>query len=629
MSASSSTPLHPLEFQELANSMPQMVWTATADGSLNYFNDVWFAYCGADYEKNVGTGWTNFVHPEDLPLTAERWAASIQSGNSYTNEFRLKRKDGAFRWHMVRAYPIRNLSGTITKWIGTNTDIHESKMAAHALESEKIKFETLFADASTSMALLRGPDLIFEMANPSYQELFHHRIKIGFSIFEILPEIKNQIFAKVLLQVYETGVPYRDDEAIAFLRRSDNAPLEERYFKQSYTQLKDADGNPYGVYIHATEITVEVMARLQLEASRKRMNLAIEAAHMGTWHIDLKSMEVTTSKEFMDIFEFGFVGGNIFSEISRLMHPDDVDEVNRVWQAAVENKVPYVHEYRIVTSTGAVKWVHSRGQANYDPNGGPLTLSGILLDITDNKLAEERLSTLAQNLELAVATRDEFMSVASHELKTPLTSMSLQVQSMQRNIDRNVPDAMAPDRVKKIIANMGKQVNRLIRLVDDMLDISRIESGKLSINFEKFDLKDIIQDVVQDLRDQLQSYGCSITCELSKGAVGDFDRARIEQVLTNLITNAMKYGHDAPIEIFLTLKNSIATLQIRDHGLGIARENFEKVFQRFERIVSPNEVSGLGLGLFITREIVISHGGKIWLESELGEGTSFFVTLPL
>lgn len=617
------------EFQELANYMPQIVWTATPTGELDYFNDVWFNYSQSSYEENAGTGWVKFVHPDDLENTARNWSRSLKEKSSYTNEFRLKRGDGTYRWHIARAYPIKDSHDNMTKWVGTNTDIHEAKTFTNDLSFEKLKFETLFADASTSMALLRGENLTIEMVNPSYDQLFQNRIRIGQPFLENLPELIGQPFPDLLKNVFRTGIAYREDEAQAFLRRTNESPLEERFFRQTYTQVLDTNGEPYGVFIHAIEVTDVVRARTQLEHSRNRLNLAIQAAHMGTWHIDLKTMEVNTSDEFQKIFEFGFVGGNIFDEISRLMHPEDVAEVNRIWQESVNKKTPYIHEYRIVTKTGKIKWVHSRGQATYEKDGTPLTLSGVIMDITDKKLAEHKLASLARDLSLAVSTRDEFMSIASHELKTPLTSMRLQTQSMQRNIKRGLTDALSVDRVVRLIENTDKQVTRLIRLVDDMLDVSRIESGKLSINFEQLDLKDLVSEVYIQLKEQLENAGCSTHLALGEGARGSFDRYRIEQVVTNLITNAMRYGAGKPIYINLNVRNGTASLTIKDQGIGIAPENSEKIFKRFERIVTPSEISGLGLGLYITKEIILAHRGKIWVESTIGLGSTFIVELPL
>lgn len=617
------------EFKLIANFMPQQVWNADANGELNYFNDVWFDYGGTTFDDGKDNGWIQSVHPGDVQSTINNWATSLDTGEPYVNEFRLLDKDGHYRWFIARAYPIRNEKNEIIRWIGTNTDIHEAKSFTTTLESEKIKFETLFADASTSMALLRGADLIFEQSNPSYHALFDNRVKIGVPILEIMPELVGQPFAQLLKDVFHKGIVYRDEEAHAYLRRTHDGPLEERYFRQSYTQVKDADGNPYGVFIHATDITESVNVRKRAEESERRMNLALEAAKMGTWSIDLNTMNVETSEMFMNIFDFGFVGGNIFEEISRLMHPDDVAEVNRIWQESIAEHKPYLHEYRIITKDGKIKWVHSRGQATYDKNGKPLTLAGVLMDITSKKVSEEQLSKLASDLQLAVATRDEFLSIASHELKTPLTSMKLQTQSIQRSMSRGLSESITPQKITRLVENTATQVNRLNRLVDDMLDISRIQSGKYSLHTEKHNLGEVVGHVFEQFKEQFDHAHSEATLTIENEAIGEFDRFKIEQVITNLLSNAIRYGAGKPIVVKLLSSSDRAYLSVTDQGIGIDPENFEKVFNRFERISDVKKINGLGLGLYITKQIVQAHHGKIGIESELGKGATFIVELPL
>ena len=256
-------------------------------------------------------------------------------------------------------------------------------------------------------------------------------------------------------------------------------------------------------------------------------------------------------------------------------------------------------------------------------------LSGIIMDVTSEKLAEEKLNSLALELREAVATRDEFLSIASHELKTPLTSMRLQNQSMQRSLNKGITSVITPDRIIRMVDNNEKQISRLARLVDDMLDISRIQSGKLTVNIENSDLRSIVSDVYNQLKEQIENAGADSQLILNSKAPGCFDRFRIEQVITNLITNALRYGEGKPISVSLDVMDKMALIKVKDHGMGIAKENFEKIFNRFERITSAAGINGLGLGLYISKEIVLAHSGKIWIESELGKGSTFNVELPL
>ena len=234
-----------------------------------------------------------------------------------------------------------------------------------------------------------------------------------------------------------------------------------------------------------------------------------------------------------------------------------------------------------------------------------------------------------QALREAIRARDEFLSVASHELKTPLTSLKLQAQLRSRNLEKGNISAFTQEQLNKMVVTDARQIDRLIHLVDDMLDISRINTGKLSIRREQLDLCELTREVLDRFQNQLESTGSTVTLDCGTAVTGNWDRFRLEQVLVNLFTNAMKYGAGTPIQITVSRMGALALLTVRDQGIGIAQENHDRIFQRFERAVSANQVSGLGLGLYIVRQIVEMHGGTIEVESELGKGSTFKVTLPL
>lgn len=230
-----------------------------------------------------------------------------------------------------------------------------------------------------------------------------------------------------------------------------------------------------------------------------------------------------------------------------------------------------------------------------------------------------------------VEARDDFLSIASHELKTPLTSLKLQAQVMKRAIQKNDPTALSTERVSNLANHIDNQTSRLTRLVDDMLDISRIRTGRLKMEKDFVDLNDMIKDVVDRLKEQFAKNNLNPPLiEGHEKVEGHWDRFRLEQVMTNLLTNAIRYGNGKPIKIVLEKDQKFARICVIDQGIGIAKENLDKIFERFERAgMSASEVSGLGLGLFITRQIVRAHKGDITVNSEPGRGATFIVQLPL
>ncbi len=264
-------------------------------------------------------------------------------------------------------------------------------------------------------------------------------------------------------------------------------------------------------------------------------------------------------------------------------------------------------------------------------------ISAAIRDITERRTLEKaqdalmsQLKKTQAELEQALLIRDEFMSIASHELKTPLTAMKIQAQFMRRGIEKGDSSVFSRKHVEAFTDQTERQVVRLVRMVNDMLDVARIRTGNLTLEHERFDLRESIRESVLQMHSQFVAAGYSdpmiVECEPSTGV---WDRMRIEQVIINLLTNAIKYGNQKPIRIEVKCSKSHVTFSVRDHGAGISLDAQGKIFNRFERAETTSKARGLGLGLFISREIVTAHGGKIWVESTPGEGSAFFVELPL
>jgi signal transduction histidine kinase len=229
----------------------------------------------------------------------------------------------------------------------------------------------------------------------------------------------------------------------------------------------------------------------------------------------------------------------------------------------------------------------------------------------------------------AVRARDEFLSIASHELKTPITAMKLRTELELRRLQFGDPETTNCDYLRKFLSSTNRQLDQLSSLVDTMLDISKIVHGKLTLEKRAVNLSDLIHDLLERSEDQFQSSGSSYHVHEKRRAIGNWDPVKIEQLLINLITNAMKYGLGKPVDISIDVLDHKARLEVRDQGVGIAEKDFRRIFQRFERALTLSEPGGLGLGLYISQQIVAAHQGKIWVESKVGQGSTFIVELPL
>jgi signal transduction histidine kinase/integral membrane sensor domain MASE1 len=250
-------------------------------------------------------------------------------------------------------------------------------------------------------------------------------------------------------------------------------------------------------------------------------------------------------------------------------------------------------------------------------------------DITEQKVIEQKLRLTESNLLHALSVRDEFLAIASHELKTPLTALKLSGQFFKRGVLKNDQEVLSLKKIGSFIDKNCFQIDRLTRLVDDMLDISRMRTGKFSLKKEYCCLSQILKDVLQKTRDHFEQSGSGQPqVDKLEDAYGVWDSLRIEQVLTNILTNAIRYGQGRSIHVSLTSLDDRVIFSVRDHGLGIPESEQEKIFERFERGIHTREISGLGLGLFITKQIVAAHHGKVWVQSKLGEGATFHVEIP-
>jgi signal transduction histidine kinase len=237
------------------------------------------------------------------------------------------------------------------------------------------------------------------------------------------------------------------------------------------------------------------------------------------------------------------------------------------------------------------------------------------------------LQTTKQELQGALQMRDEFMSMVAHELRTPLGVLSLDVQTRLQHLAAGTPGYFDAENMATMLAKDRRQVKSMTRLIEDMLDVSRIQNGKLSIRATRVNLSKLLERLVADFS-QLDETRV-ILLNAPPGVEGWWDEFRLEQIVVNLLTNALRYGIGQPIEVTLTKSPKLAHISVRDHGIGIPKEDQQRIFDRFVRVNNKTVSNGLGLGLYVTKHLVEAHGGSIAVESREGEGSVFTVVLPL
>ncbi len=298
----------------------------------------------------------------------------------------------------------------------------------------------------------------------------------------------------------------------------------------------------------------------------------------------------------------------------------------------LSNELLDIPEEVVHTRLKGERILHTKKLPILDSNGKPKYLLGISEDITDKKALEAlRFQLLQEKLAheetlKGIRLQDNFISLASHELRTPITALKLQLEMILKSLDRI--EFSKKETFLELIQSSQQQLDRFSQLSDEILEISRIHSGRLKLEIQDVNLTEVILEVLDQCGDDLAQSGCSVATTLDSSIHGQWDRSRIKQVIYQLLSNAIKYGAGKMIEIKTSLDSKTIFISVKDHGVGIAHEDHEKIFNRFERTSMITQFRGLGLGLYISRQIIAAHGGKIGVKSELGEGATFTVELP-
>ncbi len=367
---------------------------------------------------------------------------------------------------------------------------------------------------------------------------------------------------------------------------------------------------------------LEVWADESVRRSEERLRLATEAAQVAVWEYDFVAGQMTRTENHDALYGLPQQHVWQYDIFTNATHPDDRELSNRTVQASLVPGGPddYAFDFRVIWPDGSIHWLAVSGNVfARDASGRATLVRGALIDVT-------RLKRVEAELRDAIRVRDEFLQIASHELNTPLTPLALKLSTLQSLATKG---QVSPEVLSKHLETAQRQVRRLTELVKDLLDVTRLSRGKLQLSLSEVSLPEVVTAVADQFSAEAQRNGCTIELVLTREAVGRWDRGRIEQVVENLLGNAIKYGGGKPIHVEVTAEPEHARLVVRDQGIGIEAEALPRIFDMFERAPSARHFGGLGLGLFIVRQITENHGGTIRVSSEPQRGSTFVVELPL
>jgi PAS domain S-box-containing protein len=481
-------------------------------------------------------------------------------------------------------------------------------------------------DNATAVIYVKAVDGRYLMINQRYEDLFH------VARDEIIGKTDYDIFSKPQADAFRAN----DERVVA---EGHPIELDEQVFQDDglheYISLKfplrGNDGRVEAVCGISTDVSSRKQAQDQLQRSLSLLEATIESTADGILVVDRVGSIVRYNRRFVELWRI---------PDAVLATHDDAAAIAFVLDQLADPEAFLAKVRSLYASPEASSYdkLSFKDGRTFERYSQPQRLGGDVVgrvwsfrDVSarihaeqhrDHLLADEREARpLAEE---AVRVRDDFLSVASHELRTPVASLMLVIQSLEHRLDR-----FDIDKVRWAVANASRQVERLGRLIDSLLDVSRFQAGKLELKRDFVDLAAIARDVVDQLADQAVRLNTQVTLSSDRPVIGRWDGFRLEQAATNLLSNALKFGLSRPVAVKVSAADGIARLTVSDHGIGIPEALRPRLFQRFSRGVSARSYGGLGLGLYITRLVVEAHHGTIGVTSEEGQGSTFTVELPI
>lgn len=503
-------------------------------------------------------------------------------------------------------------------------DVTEQVMARKQLEQNAEMIHDMFMTAPAYVCTFRGPQHIYGLVNPAYQKLFGTREIFGKPLMEALPELKDQGLDKILDKVYQTGETFIGNDVLVWLARDEGLEPEERYFNFVYQPIYNEEKIITGILVFGNEVTEERLGRKVQEESAERFRMLTNAMPEKMWTADkqgninyLNQQWIDyTHKTFEDLKDWGW---------KKIIHPDDWAINQQSWQNSINTGENFQIEHRFLCHDGTYRWHLSRGVAQKDNNGKTMLWVGTNTDMHEQKLfAEELKKQVAERIKLE-KQKNEFISMASHELKTPVTSIKGYTQVLQYKFK-----AEGNTEAEAFLLQMDKQLNKLTSLINDLLDATKVTAGRLKFNEELFDFNKLVTEIVDEMQQTTHTHTISMNLDTTEMIFAD--RNRIGQVMTNMLSNAVKYSPRADtIHVNTALENDIIKFSVQDFGIGIPEENQPYVFDQFFRVSGEvqDTFAGLGLGLFIASEIIKRSNGTVSVESVEGKGSTFCFTLPV
>lgn len=621
------------------------------------------------YEENEFTenniSYENLIHPEDLERVKDTVLKNSVDRNIsefYHKPYRIYTREKQIKWVKDWTSIVRNDEGIITHYKGVVEDITEQVLSRQELKKAKEDLDEIITASSVGLCLLRNRKLVW--ANDTMEELFGYSKEEykGRDTRFIYPD--DEEYNRIGRIVYENISQGKQVSTEAsFLHK--NGKLFTGMMKVNLLDMK----NPIkGALVSIIDISDRKEMENEIRDREILLNLALEGSRTAVWELDLRTNRINIYNEKYWEALLGYTKAD-FDSIDldlwqELIHPHDKEAIIKELNDTIEGRNKSFNvEYRMLHKNGSWIWVNARAKlSSYDDNGNPIKMNGIHIDINEQKKSEEKIKKrneeyqilneeyLSQNEELirtmhelrkvnedldeAKARAEEsdrlksaFLANMSHEIRTPMNAI-VGFAKMMTDEDTN------QDEMKEYITIINNSANQLLALINDVIDISKIESGIIDVKKEHFNLDKLLMNITGEFQAQAENLNLIINC-IIENDIDDFyyysDKVKIKQIFTNLLSNSLKFTHEGNIEFGYKNEGNNILLFVRDTGIGIDKKYHKVIFERFRQIedYEHKKFRGTGLGLSICKSLVDKLGGDIWVESEPGIGSSFYIELPI
>jgi PAS domain S-box-containing protein len=610
----------PFELTQLIDALPGLAWTALPDGRVELLNRGWLDYTGLTPEQAADLGWIEAIHPEDRERVDGYWRSCVVSGLPGDTEARMRRHDGAFRWFLFRANPVRDAAGNVSRWFGTNIDIEDRRRGEQALQSNERNLSLIINTIPTHIYVLNTTGAV-QYVNQAVMDY------TGLTLEDVQQEdYRDRVIHP---EDFRSVRAYRAES----LKRAATFSTEQRvlgkdgqfrWFLVRYNPLLDDEGRIVRWYVAAFDIEDRKRAVDQVQLLANMMH-SIPAA---VWSVTPEGTPDIVNQGWVDYT--GQTPEYLRSHPDAwmaTMHPDDRQAAGKIFREGIGSGAGFTMEGRFLRARdGAYRWHLNRAVAVRDPSGNIVRFVGTSTDIEELKVAQEELHHTRAALAhvTRVTTMGELTASIAHEINQPLSGITTNANTCLRMLAADPPNV---DGARETARRTIRDAKRASEVITHL----RALFAKKEPVTDPFDMTDAAAEVIALCSSDLQRKGTLLRPDFANDlpvVVGD--RIQLQQVILNLLTNAadaMLAVNDRPREIQVKTEldaDDLVRVTVRDSGVGFDSQDADKLFAAF----FSTKPQGMGIGLSVSRSIIESHRGRIWAVKNEGPGATFAFAIP-